>query len=131
MRAALEARHDPHLVLTGYLDPHERLAALAAADVFALPATGEGLSMAALEALAAGLPVILSPGCNLPEVEPAGAGLEVPPEAAPLAAALERLLTDTELRLKMGEAARALVESRFTWPQVAARMDQVYAELRG
>jgi glycosyltransferase involved in cell wall biosynthesis len=131
MRAALEARHDPHLVLTGYLDPQERLAALAAADVFALPATGEGLSMAALEALAAGLPVILSPGCNLPEVEPAGAGLEVPPEIEPLAAALDRLLTDTELRLKMGEAARALVESRFTWPQVAARMEQVYAELRG
>lgn len=130
MRAALEAMHDPRIVLTGYLDAQERLAALAAADVFALPATGEGLSMAALEAMAAGLPVILSPGCNLPEIEPAGAGIEVPPSVEPLAAALALLLGDTELRLKMGEAARALVEARFTWPRVAEQMESVYDTLR-
>lgn len=130
MRAALNALHDPRIVITGYLGAQERLAALAAADVFVLPATGEGLSMAALEALAAGLPVILSPGCNLPEIEPAGAGLEVSPEIEPLAAALTMLLSDTELRLKMGEAARALVETRFTWPRVAEQMESVYGSLR-
>ncbi|HYO88787.1 MAG TPA: glycosyltransferase [Candidatus Limnocylindrales bacterium] len=129
MRAALEALHDPRIVLTGYLDAQERLAALAAADVFALPATGEGLSMAALEAMAAGLPVILSPGCYLPDIEPAGAGFEVLPAVEPLAEALGRLLANTELRLKMGEAARALVEARFTWPRVAEQMEHVYAGL--
>jgi glycosyltransferase involved in cell wall biosynthesis len=129
MRPALEALHDPRIVLTGYLNPNERLAALAAADVFALPATGEGLSVAALEAMATGVPVILSPGCALPEVEPAGAGLEVAPEVEPLASALRLLLTDTELRLRMGAAARALVEARFTWAQVAAQMEAVYAGL--
>ncbi len=130
MRAKLEALHDPRIVLTGYLDPQERLAALSAADLFALPATGEGLSMAALEAMAAGLPVILSPGCNLPEVEPAGAGLEVAPAVEPLAEALGRLLSSTELRLQMGAAARALVEERFTWPRVAEQMEHVYDSLR-
>lgn len=131
MLGRLEAIGDPRIVLTGYLNPEERLAALSAADLFALPATGEGLSMAALEALAAGLPVILSPGCNLPEVEPAGAGLEVEPEAEPLAAALRLLLNDHELRLRMGAAARALAESRFTWERVAAQMETVYATLPG
>jgi len=129
MQRALEAMSDPRIVLTGYLGPEQRLAALAAADVFALPATGEGLSMAALEALAAGLPVILSPGCNLPEVEPAGAGLEVEPAAELLVAALRLLLSDHELRLRMGAAARTLVESRFTWGRVAEQMEAVYATL--
>ena len=131
MQHRLEELGDPRIVLTGYLGPEERLAALAAADVFALPATGEGLSMAALEALAAGLPVILSPGCNLPEVEPAGAGLEVEPALEPLTAALRLLLNDHELRLRMGAAARTLVESRFTWAHVAEQMEAVYATLRG
>ena len=131
MQHGLEELGDPRIVLTGYLGPEERLAALAAADVFALPATGEGLSMAALEALAAGLPVILSPGCNLPEVEPAGAGLEVEPALEPLTAALRLLLNDHELRLRMGAAARTLVESRFTWARVAEQMEAVYATLRG
>ena len=131
MQHRLEELGDPRIVLTGYLDADQRLAALAAADVFALPATGEGLSMAALEALAAGLPVILSPGCNLPEVEPAGAGLEVEPALEPLTAALRLLLNDHELRLRMGAAARTLVESRFTWAHVAEQMEAVYATLRG
>ena len=131
MQHRLEELGDPRIVLTGYLGPEERLAALAAADVFVLPATGEGLSMAALEALAAGLPVILSPGCNLPEVEPAGAGLEVEPALEPLTAALRLLLNDHELRMRMGAAARTLVESRFTWERVAEQMEAVYATLRG
>ena len=47
---------------------------LARADLFCLPSTAEGFSMAVLEALASGTPVLLSPGCHFPEVEQAGAG---------------------------------------------------------
>src|SRR5690606_22139788 len=75
---------DERIIVTGYLDGHDRLAAFAAADVFALPATGEGLPMVALEAMGAGLPVILSPGCYLPEVAECGAGLVVEPACEPL-----------------------------------------------
>lgn len=129
MLPALQALGDARMTLTGYLDGAERLAALAAADVFCLPATGEGLSMAALEALAAGLPVILSPGCNLPEAAEAGAGLIVEPKAEPLAAALRDLLTDPAKRAAMGAAARALVRERFTWASVAERLEGVYREM--
>ena len=52
---------DARIVFTGYLGGDARLGALAASDIFALPATGEGQPMAALEAMAAGLPVLLSP----------------------------------------------------------------------
>lgn len=128
-RPLLAALADPRIVLTGYLDGDDRLAALAAADVLALPAVGEGLPMAALEALAAGLPVILSPGCNLPEAAAAGAGLIVEPQPEPLAAALQALLTDPGRRAQMGAAARALARARFTWDAAASRLEAVYAAL--
>ncbi|MEO8392120.1 MAG: glycosyltransferase [Chloroflexota bacterium] len=126
MLALLQTIKDDRIVITGYLDGQERLAALAAADLFCLPATGEGLSMAALEALAAGLPAILSPGCNLPEVAQYGAGLIVEPQVEPLAAALRALLTDSDLRARMGVAGRALVRERFSWASVAAQLESIY-----
>lgn len=127
--AALHPLLNDRIVVTGYLDGSERLEALAAADLFALPAIGEGLSMAALEALAVGLPVILSPGCNLPEVVDHDAGLVVEPQVEPLAAALWLLLTDPHRRMSMGANAQALVRSRFTWDSVAAQLEALYEQL--
>lgn len=114
------------VTLTGYLGPAERLDALAAADVFALPATGEGLSLALLEALASGLPAIVTPGAGIPEMLDAGAGLEVPPDADALTAALRALLSDTPRRRQMGVAARRLVQAHYTWPAVAEQLEAVY-----
>jgi glycosyltransferase involved in cell wall biosynthesis len=122
-------RDDARIIVTGYLDAQQRLAALAAADVFALTAVGEGLSMAALEALAAGVPTLLSPECHLPEAAAAGAGLEAARTVEPLAAALAALLTDPAKRAQMGAAARALVAERFTWAKVAAAWGAVYATI--
>jgi glycosyltransferase involved in cell wall biosynthesis len=127
--AHIAALNDPRIVLTGYVDGADRLGALAAADLLALPAVGEGLPMAALEALAAGLPLVLSPGCGLPEAAQSGAALETPPALEPLAAALRTLLADPARRATMAAAGRALVRDRFTWDAVAAQLEQVYAEL--
>jgi poly(glycerol-phosphate) alpha-glucosyltransferase len=82
-----------------------------------------------LEALAAGLPVVISPGCNLPEVAEHGAGLVVPPDAEALAAALRDLLSDPARRAAMSVAARQLVETHFTWDTVAVKLEQVYASV--
>jgi glycosyltransferase involved in cell wall biosynthesis len=120
---------DESIVLTGYLDGHERLAAFAAADVFALPAVGEGLPMVVLEAMGAGLPVIISPGCFLPEVEQHSAGLIVEPQCEPLSAALRQLLTNAAQREQMGRCGQQLIESMFTWDAVALQLEQVYKSL--
>jgi glycosyltransferase involved in cell wall biosynthesis len=120
------AADDPRITLTGYLDGAARLGALAAADLFALPAVGEGLPLTVLEAMAAGVAVVISPGCHLPEVEPAGAGRVAPVDAAALAAALAGLLADDTARTRMAHAARALVHKRFTWVAVAARVTAIY-----
>jgi poly(glycerol-phosphate) alpha-glucosyltransferase len=117
--------------LIGFLGETERLAALDAADLFALPAVGEGLSMALLEALAAGLPALITPGCNMPEVVEYGAGLEVPRTVDALEDALYTLLTDAALRETMSHNARRLVRERFTWDVAATKLEAVYASAAG
>lgn len=130
MLEILRAIADERVVFTGYLEGEARLGALAAADVFALPATGEGLSMAALEAMGAGVPALLSPGSNLPEAEAAGAALIVEPRLAPLTDALRTLLADPARRRAMSAAARRFVQQSYTWENVAAQLEAIYAGLR-
>jgi glycosyltransferase involved in cell wall biosynthesis len=122
---------DERILVTGYLDGVAKSAALNAADVFAMPATGEGLSMALLEAMGAGLPVLISPGCNMPEVAETGAGLIVEPQIEPLAAALSDLLTNETARHVMGRAAQQLVTDRFAWEGIVRRMEAVYKTVIG
>jgi glycosyltransferase involved in cell wall biosynthesis len=120
---------DERIILTGYLGGADRLAAFAAADLLALPAVGEGLPMVVLEAMAAGLPVLVSPGCNLPEVTQYGAGLEVEAAVEPLINALRSLLPDAPRRAAMSTAARKLIHERFTWDSVAAQLESLYQSL--
>lgn len=120
---------DERIIVTGYLDGRDRLAAFAAADVFALPATGEGLPMVALEAMGAGLPVILSPGCYLPEVAECGAGMVVEPACEPLSAALRQLLTNPTRSQAMGRQGQQLIKNQFTWDAVALQLEKVYQSL--
>ena len=120
---------DPRIIFTGYLDGDARLGALAASDIFALPATGEGQPMAALEAMAAGLPVLLSPGCNLDEAAAAGAGFVVEPTAEAFAERLRLLLGAEGLRSEMGWRARQLAQARYSWDTVATRLEAVYRSL--
>lgn len=128
MRSTLEHLANENVILTGYLDGEERLGALAAASIFALPATGEGLSMAVLEALAAGLPVLLSHGCNLPEAETYGAGRVIAPTVENLTMTMQAMF-DADLA-EMGKNARRLIHERFTWEQVVTQLDRVYRDLQ-
>ncbi len=123
------AAGDRRIVFTGYLSGAARLQALQACDIFALPANGEGQPIAVLEALAAGLPALLSPGCHLDEVEAAGAGYVVEPSAWAFAEKLRVLLPDAERRRAMAAAARQLVAEKYTWEKVAADLEQVYLSL--
>ena len=124
------AAGDRRIVITGYLSGADRLRALAAGDVFALPAVGEGLSIAVLEAMAAAMPVILSPGCNMNDVEAAGAGYVAAASAADFADKLRLLLMDSSLRARMGKAARRLIAAKYTWDAIAIQLEALYESLR-
>lgn len=90
-----------------------------ASDVFAMPSRFEGLPVALLEAMDAGLPAIVSTVGGMPEVIGED-GLHVPPEdPAALAAAITRLSSDRALRERLGAQGRVRVRTRFS----AAAMD--------
>src|SRR5262245_46608643 len=115
-----------HVVFTGMLGGDDKADVLARADVFSLPSVGEGFSMAVLEALAARTAVMLSPGCHFPEVDAAGCGVTVPPDAGAMAEALADLLGEPGRLRAMGDAGRALVAAKYSWDAVADRLIAVY-----
>ena len=96
----------------GWLDAEKRDALLASAEAFVLPSHAEGLPMALLEAMAWGLAPLATPVGAIPElIEPGASGLlAAPGDIRALAAALERLALDRNLRSRLGAAARRRVE---------------------
>lgn len=102
------------VVLAGSFDSVDEM--LSAADLFVLPSREEGMSLALLEAMGAGLPVVTTdiPG-NRALVEPERHGLLVPVgDAQALSAAILRLVDQPELGVRLGAAARQRVADEFT-----------------
>jgi phosphatidylinositol alpha 1,6-mannosyltransferase len=101
----------------GFVPEDELLAAYARAEVFCMPGTAELQSIATLEAMAAGTPVVAADAMALPHlVRPGRNGwLYRPGDVAELSTRLATLLRDAELRRRMGAASRELVaEHAFT-----------------
>jgi starch synthase len=94
------------------------------ADVFVLPTRGEAFGMVFQEAAAAGLPAIGTRINAVPEiVHHGGTGLLVPPgEPRALVEALERLVSDSALRDRMGTAARGRIERVASFERYAERL---------
>lgn len=118
------------VIFTGMLDRPDVSAMLAAAKIFAQPSLSEGLSISILEAMAAALPVVISPACNLPEVKTADAGRIVEPQRRPIAAALRELMAmSDEDRRAMGNRARQLVNEQFNWEFLLPRYAAMYGSV--
>jgi poly(glycerol-phosphate) alpha-glucosyltransferase len=88
--------------------------------------------MAALEAMAHGLPCLLSTACNLPDAFTAGAAIPAEPSPESLAAALEQLFAFSPAeRHAMAVAGHAHVAAHYSWPRVAEQTIQLYAWILG
>lgn len=127
VHAAAEGR----AALLGTRPPDEMPQAYAAADVFCLPSWWEAMPLSVLEAMAAGLPVVATDVGDVSRaVEDGKTGYVVPPKSPErLAGALESLLTDLDLRQRMGAAGRARVEERFSSAVTARAVSRLYAEV--
>lgn len=114
----------PLVHLLGHRSDTENV--LAAADIFAMSSLHEGMPLAIMEAMFAGKPVVSSVAGGIAEMITEGTdGLLTPVgDAAAIASALERLLTDPRLRARLGEAARARAQRQFG---IAPMMDAYFA----
>jgi len=128
LRARIEQLGTERLVLATDLVGPEARAALAAADVFCLPSHQEGLSIAILEAMGAGLPVLITTECHLDELEDRGAAKVVPDTVAGLTAGLAALLDlDRESLAAMGRRGASIVASEYSWERIAADLAALYS----
>ncbi len=113
--------------LTGMLLGDDKRALLGDADIFVLPSFSENFGIAVVEAMARGLPVVISDRVNIwREVEAAGAGRVAPPEAAAFAGEIAALLDDSRHRHEMGAAGRRLAKDAFSSGRAAERLEALY-----
>jgi len=109
----------------GYLDAPRFYALMRRASAFVFPSLYEGFGLPPLEAMALGVPTVVSGEGSLPEVCGPGA-LQVPArDAAALADALAHLLADGGARARWAEAGRARAAA-FTWATAARATAEVY-----
>ena len=106
-------------------------ALLHTSTMLVLPSHSENFGNVVLEAMAASMPVIVTPQVGLArDVEEADAGIVCENEPKSLAEAIRALLHDPARRLAMGARGRELVAHRFTWDAVGARMEQAYDRVK-
>lgn len=129
---ALVERHglQERTVFLGPVEGSAKWLLLQEADLFVLPSYQENFGVAVVEAMAAGLPVVISNRVNIHrEVSQAGAGLVTDLDPKQIAAAVEQLITDGDLRRDMGRKGTLLVRREFTWEKIAKHMLQVYGHV--
>ena len=115
----------------GFIE-HAQLAHLYTnADVFTLVSRAESCSMAMLEAMAAGLPIVATNvGGNVELIQPNVNGLLVEPENIDaLVRALSELAADPQRRLRFGTYNRGLIEQRYGWRSVAQQYEALFEEI--
>ena len=117
--------------ILGWISGADRLDAYRRAHVFSLPSYAEGLPMGVLEAMGAGLPVVSTAINGTPDAVDDGTTglLHAPGDKQALTAHLVRLLSDHELRVKMGQAGSARVTTEFDPEIQATRLREHWTEV--
>ena len=126
---AVEAGVAEHMEILGEIDDVRAL--LSVGDVFLLPSAQESFGLAALEAMACGLPVVASRVGGLPEVIRHGeTGLLHPPgDTSAMAASVLALLDDRALHARVSRTARASVVDRFDEDRIVPMYEAFYEQL--
>jgi len=121
--------HDPRVCVYNDLTANDpRLQALyAQADVFVLPTLADCSSIAAIEALSSGLPVVLGDTGGTGEIVQTGkTGFLIPPrDLSALSRSLETLIADPALRARMGQAGRRDAVERFDAAMLVRKAVQI------
>lgn len=114
----------------GQVDGAEKDRLLQQSVGFILPSHSEGFSNAVLEALAAGTPVFITPGCNFPEVDADRLGYVIPREPEAWEAALAEFLATDPRHLREAARIRAHMAEQFNWDATARKLLALAGEPR-
>ncbi|WP_149846361.1 glycosyltransferase family 4 protein [Paenibacillus sp. 37] len=116
----------------GWINGEQKEKLLREADLLVLPSYHEGLPMAILEAMNCGLPIISTTVGGIPEVITSGHnGLLIEPgDVHGLTSALEYLITDEEIRARMGSYNRAIISDKFDMNLLVGRLSGIYDALQ-
>jgi glycosyltransferase involved in cell wall biosynthesis len=113
------------VIFTGPLYDEDKKAVLSDADVFALPSRYENFANAAAEAIACGIPVIITDSCGIRSLVEGHAGLIAAPRRESFADALRKLIYDKRLYAQFKEGCRG-VASQLSWNDLTGRMESYY-----
>jgi glycosyltransferase involved in cell wall biosynthesis len=117
------------IVFEGWVGGDAKAALIRGASLFVLPSHQENLGVAMLEALASGVPALVTPGVNLGvEIAAAGAGWQIDDSEDAVAAGLQAAMGDDADRTARGRRASGFAE-RFRWPAVANGLMAFYSHV--
>jgi glycosyltransferase involved in cell wall biosynthesis len=115
------------IVFTGWLGGNDKVGAIQGAAVLALPSRQENFGLVVAEALACGVPVLITDHVNLArEVEASGSGWVTPLERTRLLEAVHDILRRGDERLLRGARASEFARAHFRWSSVAAELVNLY-----
>ena len=125
--AIARSPHSERVEQLGWIDDFSRSALIREAAAVAYPSLYEGFGLVPLEAMVAGRPVVTTPVSAIPEVAADAVLYAAPGDADELAAALHRVLTDSELAADLAERGRARA-AVFTWEHTASGLMNLYRQ---
>lgn len=120
-----------HVTLPGFVSREARIRWLQRAAIFVLPSYQEGVPMAILEAMAAGLPIVATRVGGIPDIleNNANALMIEPGDTFRLARGIAHLLGDTRLRRSMGARNRRKAKREYDLPIYMERLSRIYADV--
>lgn len=119
------------ITFTGSVHGADKIALLSTARLLVLPSYSENFGNVVIEAMAAGCPVIVSKEVGLADtLQSTRSGIVADGDPDTLAEAMSRVLGDAGLREELRARGRRIADERFSWPVVAAQMEQLYSSLR-
>lgn len=114
----------------GFVTGDDKQLLLQGSDIFVLPSFSENFGIAVAEAMAARLPVVITPQVQIAsEIAAAEAGLIVEGEVEALAGAISKLLSSPNYRHQLGENAARMANRRYCWQAIAQNLTSVYSSI--
>jgi glycosyltransferase involved in cell wall biosynthesis len=126
-RRARESRVEARVLFTGPVYDEEKKSLLVDADVFVLPSRYENFANSPAEAMACGIPVIITDACGIRSLVEGRAGLVIAPEKEALAGALRKLIGDKALYERLKEGCRQVAD-QLSWDRLVEQMEGYYTQ---